>query len=65
VSDKESNAIKVKPILTSNNLIMKAADAALNAVQDTMGSLREDDHYLYMKMAKAALDSARAALGND
>lgn len=37
MSDKESNAIKVKPILTSNNLVLKAADAALNAVQDTMG----------------------------
>ncbi|HBB9941930.1 hypothetical protein ABHD31_22935 [Enterobacter cloacae] len=62
---KESNAIEIRPVIKSNSLVMVAADAALSAVNDVLGSLRQEDRYQYVKLAKAALNSAKAALGED
>ncbi|HDL8567111.1 TPA: hypothetical protein PXS11_001011 [Yersinia enterocolitica] len=53
------------PTIQSKSRIIYAADAAMSAVENSFPDFIESDHYLYRKLARAALQSALAALGED
>lgn len=49
-------------LLTSNSKVIKAADAALTALNKSFDDVIEKDYWLAEKMKKAALEAALASI---
>lgn len=52
------------PTFKSDSRVLLAADAAMAAVESALAETKESDYHYYRLLAKAALASATAALGD-